>query len=152
MTQQGALDALKFLAAEGHGQLGAVLGRLRSVAVKQGSEAELETAIDLVRQFRGLAVELASRLCADAHDFNHYSDGRQIQTSVEIEPGCRLDYRWFPDPADPANQPRTLVERHVCANGRQVSVVVSAPGILDVVGADRPPMFIDAPAEGDADA
>lgn len=128
-----AADYLKYFGSEAAGQMNAILAQLQQVrAVGTPSKAALAEAASMITQLRDLAVQSAARFCTDRHDAEHYADGRRIASSVELEPGVTLDYRWFPDPADAANQPRALVERHVCRSGRVVSVVVSAPGILDV--------------------
>lgn len=102
-----------------------------------GDEAEIRSLLGLLQNVRDRAVEAVA--VSFAVDDDRYSDGRQVLSSLEIEPGSPgrrpigFSYCWHPQPDHWMNQPHVLVDRHVFPSGRRRSIVVSSPGVLAVI-------------------
>jgi hypothetical protein len=61
----------------------------------------------------------------------HYSDGRPVETVLDIENGNIYHHTWHPDLAHRVNQPQEHGP-HVTTSGARKTIIVTAPGILDV--------------------
>jgi hypothetical protein len=80
-----------------------------------------------------ILAEARAAVADDADD--RYSDGRSVATTLEVEESCNFRYTWHPLAGHQHNQPRVLVERAETPSGAVRTIVVSAPGVLDVVNA-----------------
>lgn len=81
------------------------------------------------RLFLGIS-EHQNRFGAHA---DHYSTGVPVVTNVEVADGWRWRKVWHPEPSDPRNQPRELVNGIPLPDGSTATVICSGPGVLDVV-------------------
>lgn len=127
------IDYLKYTAAEGRRLVEYVQDRLGGLTLErplyEDEVEELQTMLDELRQ---LLAESAATFSRDGTDLNRYSDGRQIESVLQMELGNAFAYRWHPDPRHPDNQPHTIVECE-CTSGARRTVLVAADQILDTI-------------------
>lgn len=90
MTAYTSLDALKYLALEISRTVGWATDSLCGSGVFEGDPPEIEAICQMVDDMNALLGPLAEA-------WNHYSDGREIKTTVEIEHGFSYDHTWHPD-------------------------------------------------------
>ncbi|NKY60348.1 hypothetical protein [Nocardia flavorosea] len=86
-----SLDALKYLAREVINTIEWTLDSLSGNGVSEDDHYEIEA-------LWGLAEQTSELLGPLVEDWNHYSDGREISSQVEIEYGHVYEHRWHPDP------------------------------------------------------
>jgi hypothetical protein len=67
----------------------------------------------------------------DDLDLNHYSDGRQVATTLRWPDGW-YTHVWHRDPLHPDNRPGQVLELQEYSYDCPRRVVITAPGIIDV--------------------
>lgn len=87
-----SLDALKYLAIDISRTVGWTTDSLCSSGVFDNDPPEIEAICQMVEDMNALLGPLVEV-------WNRYSDGREIKTTVEIEPGFSYDHTWHPDPS-----------------------------------------------------
>jgi hypothetical protein len=143
-----ALDALKYCTAEGKSILEYVEDSLGSItSLRPLYEDEVETLQSMLESVRKMLIQTTSMFCRDGDDFNTYSDGRRVETSISTEKGNIFSYRWHPDRLHRDNQPHTLVDRCEGTSGAQHAILVAADQILDTVHHGRCLHLVEDPDE-----
>jgi hypothetical protein len=122
-TTPTASDWLKYIRAQAGATLDYVADWIAGSAQLTDDADPLCEALDSVR---ALIDE------APLDDPDHYSDGRRVWTELD-DPRFPLVYVWHPDPANKRNQPQTFGGAAWDYDGRRRTVIVSAPGVLDVI-------------------
>ncbi|WP_205843389.1 hypothetical protein, partial [Mycobacterium intracellulare] len=80
-----------------------------------------------------LLADLAGHLNAIGADCGRYDDGRAVVSKADLDDrGHFLAHVWDPRPDHPTNQPH-VVSAGIPFEGALIDLVVSAPGVLDVV-------------------
>lgn len=65
-------------------------------------------------------------------DLDHYSDGRPVETTLNVGAGTRWVHTWHPHPDHPRNKPGDVGEM-ITRSGTRKRIIVSAAGVLDAV-------------------
>jgi hypothetical protein len=127
------IDYLKYVALEGGERLEYIDFKLSAMTIDHpGTGPEIEDLHQLLDNVRYLLAD-AVRACSPAPaDQYTYSDGRQVMSRVDLEPGNYTTYVWHPDPFHPDNQAHTAMERVECTSGTTRSVIVAGAGVVDV--------------------
>lgn len=73
-------------------------------------------------------------LAAHGATGDRYATGMPVTSHVELRAGEAWQWCWHPDPAHPHNRPRHISAAEL-PDGRRGDVVVTAPGVLDLVPA-----------------
>lgn len=135
-TTPNAADHLKYVAAEALPLLDYAIDQLMQTTV---DDPDIETALDGVRDIldavKRIAVESAATFCRNGHDLDHYSDGRAIESKIELERGNEFRYRWHPQPDHRSNQPQQIAGVVTTTSGQRKQIVIAALGVLDAVDA-----------------
>ncbi|WP_324738667.1 hypothetical protein P6281_06615 [Mycobacterium sp. 5-140-3-2] len=77
---------------------------------------------------------VAEHLTAHRTRAAHYSTGIPVSSVVDVTAaGHRYEKVWHPVPSHESNQPRRLANGADFGDGTTIDVLVSAPGVLDVV-------------------
>jgi hypothetical protein len=137
MTTPNALDYLKYTAAEGKHLLEYVTDALGQLTEHPKAEDEIETLQAMLDSVRNMLVQATATFCRDGDDMNTYSDGRRVETTIDLELGNRFEYRWHPQRDHRDNRPHTVLDGHECTSGARRSVIVAADQVLDVVSHGR---------------
>jgi hypothetical protein len=124
-TQPTATDYLKYVAAEGKHLLDYVDDTLGCLTLERPLyEDEVEMFQSMIGAVRHMIVEAAAAFSRDGVDLNTYSDGRSVETTVELEKGNVFGYRRHPDPQHRDDRPRTVLDRWEASSGDKHSVFV----------------------------
>jgi hypothetical protein len=99
MSAYTSLDALKYLARHIERTVDWTTDGLSNKGIYSDEHVELEAIHSLVDDLGDILGPLSEA-------WGHYSDGREIVTTVEIEPGHSHEHAWHPDPAK--NLPRVV--------------------------------------------
>ena len=86
-----SLDALRYAAALLTQRASWTTDAIGGSMCDHDHELELDAIDETAREIRALAAQFG--------DPRRYSDGRQVRTSQEIEPGVITEHVWNPDPA-----------------------------------------------------
>ncbi|MGV0159892.1 hypothetical protein ACRU3B_10690 [Mycobacterium colombiense] len=131
-TTPTAGDYVKHTAAEGIDLLSYVedrLGWLIDDDAPINADDEVEVLQDMLYSVRKMLRDTAARF----GDPYTYTDGRQVETSIEMELGNYYTHRWHPQTDHPDNRARTVLDRCECTSGYKHSVLVVTDQILDTV-------------------
>lgn len=141
------VDYLKYNAAEAGSILEYVTDQLSWLTVDHPeTEYEIETLQDALANVRDMLTQSAATF---SRDMNTYSDGRRVESVLELEKGSYFRYRWHPEPTHQDNRPRTIVDRHDCTSGERRSVIIAADQVLDAVDYTPRLQLVDRPTIGE---
>jgi hypothetical protein len=110
-------DALKYAAAILKSRTDWCCDSIGGSLCNGDHETELDALDDTVREVLALAASFGSR--------RRYSDGRLVESSVEIEQGLVTSHIWYPDPG--AEEPRSH-RGHLLSGDPDIP----SPGIYEV--------------------
>jgi hypothetical protein len=135
VTEYTPTDSIKFIASEGMAHLDYVIDQLAQLA--SFNEMNPERSEELCSMLE--MVQGAIREAADAHSDgrNSYSNGRPVQTRLEMEHGNIYVHSWHPDRTDRRNQPHQIGP-YKCSSGTYRTILINGPGFIDVVHEPRP--------------
>jgi hypothetical protein len=132
-----ALDSLRYLNSHCKQLLDWVVDRLGWSLIDGLTETETE---DLQAALESIQADIRAELQVHASDakmpgrLQHYSDGRPVETVLEIENGNIYHHTWHPDVTHRVNQPQEHGP-HVTTSGARKTIIITAPGVLDVADA-----------------
>jgi hypothetical protein len=130
MSDIDPVDYLKYAAAEGKTLIEMISNELCRDLV---ADDEVDRICDMLFAVRKLLHDAIAGFCGSREDMNTYTDGRKVETFVELEFGNHFTYCWHPDPAHRDNRPRTVLDHVECTSGAKHSVIIAADQVLDVV-------------------
>ncbi|EUA45531.1 hypothetical protein E3G44_004356 [Mycobacteroides abscessus] len=111
-----------------------VVARLGYIAVADTTGADPAAALaSVLHLIRGLQATVGEHLENIGGDPNHYDDGSAVASVVGLPGGWSFVWVWDPRADNPTNRPQKVAERLRCPDGNTVDVIVTAPGVLDVV-------------------
>ncbi|SLB52108.1 Uncharacterised protein [Mycobacteroides abscessus subsp. bolletii] len=85
------------------------------------------------RLIRGLEAIVAEHLQNIGGDPSRYDDGSPVSSVVTVPGGRVVLWVWDPRLDSPTNRPHMIMEGLRCPDGSAVDVMVTAPGVIDVV-------------------
>jgi hypothetical protein len=97
MMNYTAADALKYASAILHERTEWTTDAIGCADCGDEHEIELDAINDVAIEIRSLAAQFG--------DFHHYSDGRRVKSSKEIQLGLVTEHVWHPDPTQ--EEPRS---------------------------------------------
>ncbi|WP_142279623.1 hypothetical protein [Mycobacterium arosiense] len=68
-----------------------------------------------------------------AGDVTHYSTGLPVWSLEKPAADADFAWVWHPDPGHESNRPRVIDGDADLGNGERGAIVISAPGVIDVV-------------------
>lgn len=136
-TTPTATDRLRYLSHEVNQVLEAAQDVIAGNCYEQHRPAEqhaadLDHVLELLDACRETITEMVSAVTVDRADRNRYSDGRPVQTRIDLETGCYFGHNWHPDLGHPSSQPRQICTVRL-RDGSRKRVLIVAPGVLDAV-------------------
>lgn len=103
-----------------------------AIAQRLGAEAA-GVAVEIQNGLARLAADLDEHLIAIGGDPQLYSDGRRVMSTFALGPDSGVVVVWDPRRDHPTNQPHLAAQGIVLHDGTLADVIVSTPGVLDVV-------------------
>ncbi|PBA30570.1 hypothetical protein CKJ65_16450 [Mycobacterium intracellulare] len=136
-TVPSATDHLRYLSHEVNQALEAAQDIIAGNCYEQHRPADqhaadLDHVLKLLDACRDTITEAVAAVTADQADRDRYSDGRPVQTRIELETGCYYCHDWHPDPEHPSSQPQDI-GTVTLRDGSRKRVLIAAPGVLDAV-------------------
>ncbi|OHU75897.1 hypothetical protein BKG84_25855 [Mycobacteroides chelonae] len=110
-----------------------VSARLAYIAKADAGADPAAALASLLHLVEALRVTVGEHLLATTGDPMRYDDGSPVASVVSLPGGGAFCWVWDPRADSPTNRPHMIMERLHCPDGSEVSVIVSAPGVLDVV-------------------
>jgi hypothetical protein len=121
-------DYLKYVAAETSGLIESAQQEVCSL--DHPDDERIEAILAQLDAVRHCAIEAAAAFCRDGHDIEHYADGRQVRTRLEL--GNEYEHIWHPQPDHRTNRAQELFP-WTTTSGARKRLLIAAPDVLDAV-------------------
>jgi len=132
-TPMHATDYLKLVACVTSGLIESAQA---AICALDADDEQVEAILSQLDAVRHCAIEAAAAFCRDGHDIEHYADGREVRTELELELGNAYEHIWHPQPDHRTNRPQALFPLTTTSGARK-RLLISAPGVVEAVDALR---------------
>jgi hypothetical protein len=104
-------------------------------ALDHPDDERVEAILSQLDAARRCTIEAAAAFCRDGHDLDHYADGHQVRTRLELEKGNEYEHVWHPHVDHRTNRAQDLFPWTSTSGARKR--LISAPGVLDAADVMR---------------
>jgi hypothetical protein len=130
-TTMNPTDYLKYVAAETSALIESAQSPISALDHNLDDD-RVEAIVAQLIDARSCAIEAAAAFCRSGHDIEHYADGRQVRTRLEIEKGNEFEYVWHPQVDHHTNRTQELF-LWTTTSGARKRILITAPGHLDAI-------------------